>query len=62
MEIFRILQNFAAKLDNFTNFTVLFPNISFFRQDKKICLKHNFNNFRLLFPDISFFRQDNKFV
>ena len=32
--IFRILQHFAAKLCNFTNFSTLFPAIYFFCQDK----------------------------
>ena len=33
--IFRILQHFATKLCNFTHFSMLFPEIYFFCQDKK---------------------------
>jgi hypothetical protein len=39
--IFRILQHFATKLCNFTHFSVLFPGIYFFCQDKKLVYDGN---------------------
>jgi hypothetical protein len=39
--IFRILQHLATKLCNFTYFSMLFPGIYFFRQDKKLVYNGN---------------------
>jgi hypothetical protein len=39
--IFRILQHFATKLCNFTNFSTLFPETYFFCQDKKLVYNGN---------------------
>jgi hypothetical protein len=48
--IFHILQHFATKLCNFTNFSMLFPGINFFCYDKKLV----YNGNSLLVPIIYF--------
>jgi hypothetical protein len=49
--IFRILQHFATKLCNFTNFSMLFPGIYFFCQDKKLVNNSHYITFVSIFFD-----------